>query len=88
MKREHFVNIWLKLLFIIGLFLYQSGRVEAAPGDLDSTFGWGGRVITQNGIDEKAYAAALPADGKIVVVGYISDGTNVYDYVGVPTFDG
>ena len=69
MKKEHFVNILLKLLFIAGLFLYQAGRVEAAPGDLDPGFGAGGRAITQGGFSEKAYAAALSADGKIVVAG-------------------
>jgi len=69
MKKEHFMNISSKSLLVAALFLNYAGRVEAAPGDLDPGFGAGGRVIAQNGNDEKAYAAALSADGKIVVAG-------------------
>ncbi len=38
-------------------------------GTLDNTFGNGGKVFTNFNVDDKAYAAALQPDGKIVVVG-------------------
>ncbi len=43
--------------------------VEAAPGDLDASFGTGGRVTTDLGGSEDVQAGALQADGKVVVVG-------------------
>ncbi|MBN3943305.1 DUF4347 domain-containing protein [Nostoc sp. NMS9] len=47
-----------------------------APGNLDSTFGVGGKVITDIGGSDTAYGVAIQADGKIVVVGetYNSNG--------------
>ncbi|MBD2680828.1 MULTISPECIES: DUF4347 domain-containing protein [Nostoc] len=47
-----------------------------APGSLDTTFGVGGKVITDIGGSERAYGVAIQADGKIVVVGetYNSNG--------------
>ncbi|MFF9913331.1 calcium-binding protein [Streptomyces sp. NPDC013457] len=43
-----------------------------ADGSLDSTFGDGGKVSTDRGFIETAEAAAVQADGKIVVVGSAS----------------
>ncbi len=47
-----------------------------APGNLDSTFGVGGKVITDIGGSDTAYSVAIQTDGKIVVVGetYNSNG--------------
>jgi uncharacterized delta-60 repeat protein len=47
-----------------------------APGNLDSTFGVGGKVITDMGGSDTAYGIAIQGDGKIVVVGesYNSNG--------------
>lgn len=42
---------------------------NAAPGDLDLTFGIGGKVVTTTGYGEIGSAVALQADGKIVVAG-------------------
>ncbi|MFD0273974.1 calcium-binding protein [Kitasatospora sp. NPDC127111] len=43
----------------------------AAPGDLDPTFGTGGRVTTDfGGGEDDADAVAVQSDGKIVAVGY------------------
>ncbi|MFL6335169.1 MAG: Calx-beta domain-containing protein [Pyrinomonadaceae bacterium] len=42
---------------------------SAAAGDLDPSFGSGGRVTTDFGGFEAAYAVAVQADGKLVVTG-------------------
>src|SRR2546423_5332664 len=44
--------------------------VHAADGDLDSTFGTAGQVMTDfNNSTDIAYAVAVQTDGKLVVVG-------------------
>ena len=68
MKRENRLNS-LSMIFIIALIIHQSAAVQAAPGDLDLSFGIGGKVMTQTGYDDKVYAAAIQPDGKIVVAG-------------------
>ena len=54
----------------------SSYRGILAPGNLDTTFGIGGKVITDIGGSDTAYDVAIQADGKIVVVGetYNSNG--------------
>src|SRR3954454_3313444 len=42
---------------------------QAAPGDLDVTFGSGGRQVTDLGGYDTAVAVAIQPDGKLVVVG-------------------
>jgi len=59
----------MKAAFVLGLVFQQAVSIKAAPGDLDITFGIGGKVMTQTGYDDKANAAAIQADGKIVVAG-------------------
>jgi uncharacterized delta-60 repeat protein len=45
---------------------------QAAPGDLDSSFGNGGRAILTPGGHEVVYSdVAIQPDGKIVLAGYI-----------------
>ncbi len=44
-----------------------------ADGSLDSSFGTGGKVITDFGGNDYAYAVTLQADGKIVVAGSFDD---------------
>src|SRR5436309_5664858 len=56
------------------LLLPAAGR--ANPGDLDPTFGIGGKVTTGIGTDDYGYAVAIQADGKIVVAGDTIDGGN------------
>jgi uncharacterized delta-60 repeat protein len=49
----------------------------SAPGDLDTTFGAGGKVTTPVGsAASEAFAAALQADGKLVSAGYSFNATN------------
>src|SRR5207249_2624371 len=56
------------------LLLPAAGR--ANPGDLDPTFGIGGKVTTGIGTDDYGYAVAIQADGKLVVAGDTNDGGN------------
>ena len=48
-------------------------------GVLDGSFGTGGKATVDLGGDEAAYAVALQPDGKIVLAGYRSNGTNGED---------
>src|SRR2546428_11972107 len=59
----------LALLSALLLVLSFAHSVDAGPGDLDATFGTGGRVLTDFGGGAGARALALQADGKIVVAG-------------------
>lgn len=52
----------------------------AAPGELDPTFGTGGRVMTEIGAGSVALAAALQADGKIVTAGFCVIETDTYGF--------
>lgn len=54
-----------------------------ASGELDTTFGSGGKVTTQFGYGGSAYSVAIQSDGKILAVGYsymIHDGLNAPDF--------
>src|SRR5688500_11063131 len=69
MKIKIQINNLIALLVSVGLLTILPVSVKAAPGDLDITFGSGGKVITQTGYDDKANAAAIQSDGKIIVAG-------------------
>src|SRR5438445_7680780 len=59
-----------KTLFVTLMsFLMATACVYGAAGNLDPTFGAGGKVTTDFGGNEVAYAMALQSDGKIVVAG-------------------
>jgi uncharacterized delta-60 repeat protein len=64
-------KIWLRIAtaLLISAFLTFSPDVKAASGDLDSTFGSGGRVTTATGNTDSGNASAVQPDGKIVVAG-------------------
>ena len=58
--------------FMLNLILSLAHTAQAAPGDLDSSFGNGGKVTTDFlGKEDGAAAVAIQADGKIVVAGAI-----------------
>ena len=63
---------------IAGLFLFVStSPSNAAPGDLDPSFGNGGKVITNFGsISAGANDVAIQSDGKIVAAGGSFGGSN------------
>ncbi|MFD5426499.1 calcium-binding protein [Streptomyces sp. NPDC127084] len=55
----------------MALVLFSPGLAQAAPGDLDPTFGTGGKVTTGFGAGLSPFGEdlAIQADGKIVAVG-------------------
>jgi uncharacterized delta-60 repeat protein len=79
MKTKISSKISTFILVLLALILYGALNIKAAPGDLDQTFGSGGKVVTDfNGADYITDIALQP-DGKVVVVGgsYIFD--DIYD---------
>jgi uncharacterized delta-60 repeat protein len=60
------------VFFGIGALLFPT-LLAAARGDLDPTFGSGGKVTTDFGGNEFAWGLAVQADGKAVVAGSRSD---------------
>ena len=68
------------LLAALLVTLSLAHAVQAAPGDLDSTFGSGGRVTTDfAGDSDLARVLAIQADGKLVVAGWAFTSTD-YDF--------
>jgi uncharacterized delta-60 repeat protein len=66
LMRESVVGV----LFALFVTLSFAHAVQAASGDLDLTFGSGGRVATDFASDsDVAFALAIQADGKVVVAG-------------------
>ncbi len=62
------------LLLTVGFLL----PVQAAPGDLDPTFGSGGKVTTAIGTrSDEIYTLALQVDGKIIAGGYLYKDTDI-----------
>ncbi len=62
----------LSVLVLVALFISATSlhRVQAAAGDLDTTFGTGGKVFTPfNEISAFASSVVIQPDGKIVVAG-------------------
>jgi uncharacterized delta-60 repeat protein len=59
---------WLVVLFGIGALLFPT-LLAAAGGDLDPTFGSGGKVTTDFGGNDEAWGLAVQTDGKAVVAG-------------------
>ncbi len=69
-KTRHLRENFLFGFLAIGLFLVLPALTFAAPGDLDLSFGNGGKVITGSFSGYlAAFGMAIQSDGKIVVVG-------------------
>ena len=67
----------LLLVLMIAASFGNFSRAHGAPGDLDSSFGTGGKVTTSiGGGEDKGKSVVVQADGKIVVAGVSYDGTN------------
>src|SRR5215510_9526870 len=60
------------LILAISLLFALTASISAAPGDLDPTFGVGGKVINPSG---GSYDVAIQPDGKIVSVGIAAGGS-------------
>jgi uncharacterized delta-60 repeat protein len=56
-------------LLSVSLSAVSAIRVQAAPGDLDPTFGFGGKISVTNGYSVFAASAAVQSDNKIVTAG-------------------
>jgi uncharacterized delta-60 repeat protein len=69
-KTRHLRENFLFGFLAVGLFLVLPALTFAAPGDLDLSFGNGGKVITGSFPGYlAAFGMAIQSDGKIVVVG-------------------
>jgi uncharacterized delta-60 repeat protein len=66
-EKKH--NGRISFIFALILTISLSLAAQAAPGDLDTTFGNGGKVLTNIGITDRAWATVIQPDGKIVVAG-------------------
>ena len=70
-----------KAVLIAAMVLQAARSAHAAPGDLDTTFGSGGKVTTpfmhSNDTLENANGMAIQPDGRIVLAGYANTGANV-----------
>jgi uncharacterized delta-60 repeat protein len=66
----------------VGTFPTDFGLVRFLPnGELDESFGDGGRVITDFGYEDRAHALAIQPDGKILVAGHGAlSGESLEDY--------
>lgn len=62
------INNCIALLVSVGLLTILSVCIKAAPGDLDATFGIGGKVMTQTGYPDQIYAVAMQRE-KIAAAG-------------------
>ncbi|HLM02277.1 MAG TPA: FG-GAP-like repeat-containing protein [Pyrinomonadaceae bacterium] len=76
-----------EVCFVLIFFIFAFASVEAAPGDLDQTFGVQGRqmVLIRNFqpgglIWNTAQDIAIQPDGKILVAGGANDSTNGFSY--------
>jgi len=54
---------------LLAFQLVAASSAQAAPGDLDTSFGTGGKVTTDFGNGDVAHAVVLQPDGKIVAAG-------------------
>ena len=62
---------WLRSILALLAFALLASAAQAAPGDLDPSFGDGGRVtVSPGGLPGSYDGVAIQPDGKIVLVGY------------------
>src|SRR5437773_11500117 len=66
------------VMTVVALIVFGTTMAIAAPGDLDPTFGVGGKAI--DGSDYEIYDVEVQADGKIVTVGMANGGFLVARY--------
>ena len=71
----------------IAAVLATATPASAPPGDLDPTFGNGGKVVTDFGFEDEAFAIAFQADGKIVAAGRAANSQGVYEFFGLARYN-
>ena len=65
----------------VTLFTYTLRHVQAAAGDLDPTFGTGGKVTTDfAALADVAQSLAVQSDGRIIAAGYAEMSSSNIDY--------
>jgi uncharacterized delta-60 repeat protein len=70
------LSLFSAILFLLFLILGSPHTAQAAPGDLDPSFGSGGIVTTTIGTDDAdANAVAIQSDGKVVAGGFFLNDT-------------
>jgi uncharacterized delta-60 repeat protein len=70
----------IKIQFYLVALFFSTFQAFCQDGSLDTTFGTGGKVMTQVGSgDDYCNAMAIQPDGKIILAGYTINGTD-YDY--------
>ncbi len=75
LKKARYLLLFFLTIFLLCFSLPRTA--SAAAGDLDPTFGNGGKVITDfNGGSGRASALVIQPDGKIIAAGGASDGVN------------
>jgi len=81
MKRAQIIRSQAVLAVVtVMVLLCLTSAAQAADGDLDPTFGSGGKVLTDFGSPgDVAFAVASQADGKVVAAG-ISDAAGSFDF--------
>ena len=84
--KQHPLKVAQRFFALSGYaILLCSTQLAADPGDLDTTFGTNGMVLTDLGSgnanpDDVFYDMAIQDDGKIVAVGKTKGQANVYDF--------
>src|SRR5262249_38734986 len=80
-SRRFRTALTLTLMTAMSVFYISPLQVLAAAGDLDSSFGVGGKVVTDvSGFtEESGEDVALQPDGKILVAGFALNSTNGTD---------
>lgn len=71
--------IFFTTAIIFSYFLFLQKKSNAQNGNLDISFGNGGKVTTTIGTIDKAWSIAIQSDSKIVLGGYTYNGIN-YDF--------
>ncbi|NNE66564.1 MAG: hypothetical protein HKN33_08350 [Pyrinomonadaceae bacterium] len=76
------LSVWSLLKLCVLLFTFI-GTAPAFPGDLDISFGTGGKVTTPIGTasSDVALISALQPDGKTILAGYTNTGSNLVPVV-------
>ena len=86
MKANTVKNKLIALALAASTLIATSGRAD--PGDLDTTFGAGGKVISDFGsFYDLGFSVALQADGKILVVGDSNSGIALARYTSTGALD-